>query len=124
MRAALWIAVIAIVLLVGALTYGRALLRPMEPASVRELTVEGFEYGFDPGEITLSRGDTVRVVFRNTGTIEHDFTIPDLDVATPVVNPGEEATVEFMVRERGTFRYLCTVPGHNELGMNGTLRVP
>src|SRR5690606_5913354 len=81
MRAALLSAVIAIVLLVGALTYGRALLRPMEPASVRELTVEGFEYGFDPGEITLSRGDTVRVVFRNTGTIEHDVTIPDLDAA-------------------------------------------
>lgn len=123
MRAVIWVA-LAIVLLVGALTYGRALLRPMEPAAVRELTVEGFEYGFKPGELTFNRGDTVRVVFRNIGTIEHDWTIPDWDVSTPVVDPGEEATVEFTVREAGAFRFICTVPGHNELGMNGTLRVP
>ncbi len=124
MRAVIWVAV-AIVLLIGALTYGRALLVPLEePAPVREFTVSGFEYGFDPAELSANRGDRVRLVFRNTGTIEHDWTIPDWDVSTPVIGPGEEAVVEFTVRQSGTIRYICTVPGHSELGMNGTLRVP
>ena len=123
MRAVIWAAVV-IVLLLGALTYGRALLAPTEPVGVRELTVQGFEYGFDPAELTIHRGEAVRLLFRNTGTIEHDLTIPDWDAATPILAPGEEAVVEFQARRSGTFRFLCTVPGHNELGMNGTLRVP
>ena len=125
MRAVFWVAVV-VVLLILALTYGRALLAPTdptEPAGVRELTVQGFEYGFDPAELTIHRGETVRLLFRNTGTIDHDLTIPDWDAATPVLAPGEEAVVEVQARRSGAFRFLCSVPGHNELGMNGTIRV-
>ncbi|OUN01529.1 MAG: hypothetical protein BAA04_07865 [Firmicutes bacterium ZCTH02-B6] len=122
MRTVIWVAV-AIVLVLAALTYGRALLAPTEPAAVRELTVHGFEYDFDPKELTVHRGETVRLLVRNTGTIEHDLTIPDWDAATPLLSPGEEAILEFQPTRSGTFRFLCTVPGHNELGMNGTIRV-
>src|SRR5690625_622212 len=59
-------------------------------AGVTEITVEGFEYEFDPEEITINRGDTVRIVFRNTGILAHDWAVPDWDLRTPEIDGGDE----------------------------------
>lgn len=37
--------------------------------------------------------------------------------------PGEQASVEFVVKNSGKYKYDCTVPGHKEAGMLGDLIV-
>ncbi|MBO8142425.1 MAG: cupredoxin domain-containing protein [Firmicutes bacterium] len=122
MRTTVWLALAAVVV-VGGLVLARSMQDRGAPAAITEITVEGTEYAFDPEEITVNRGDTVKIVFRNTGTIEHDWSIPDWDVGTAVVAPGQEATLEFQARRAGSIQFVCTVPGHRELGMVGTLQV-
>lgn len=92
-------------------------------AGVTEITIEGFEYGFDPEEFSINRGDTVRVIFRNTGILAHDWAIPDWNITTPEIAGGQEATLEFKAEQMGSIRFICTVPGHETLGMWGTLEV-
>ena len=39
------------------------------------------------------------------------------------LKPGEGGTSEFIPGEPGTYYYICSVPGHRELGMVGTIIV-
>lgn len=123
MRVGFWMALAAVLLIAG-FVFGRGLVSPDGgDVGVTEVTIDGYEYGFDPHELVINRGDTVRIVFRNTGAFVHDWVIPDWNVATPIIAGGEEAVVEFRAERAGTVRFVCTVPGHDELGMNGTLTV-
>ena len=45
-----------------------------------------------------------------------------LGVVTPLVAPGQSATLRLTL-DRGTFTYVCTVPGRAAAGMKGALRV-
>ncbi|MFV1859201.1 MAG: cupredoxin domain-containing protein [Anaerolineales bacterium] len=92
------------------------------PAAPEELTVTASEFEFDPAAITLKIGEPVVAKITNTGALQHTFTIPDLDVdvETPV---GQTVTVEFTPAQSGTFELLCTIPGHKEAGMIGTVSV-
>ena len=37
--------------------------------------------------------------------------------------PGQTVTLEFTPTAKGTFEYVCTIPGHKEAGMKGTITV-
>ncbi len=87
------------------------------------LTVDGAEYSFSPSTLSVNKGDTVKVVFNNVGTMPHDFIIDEFDVATKTIAPGEQDTVEFTANQSGTFSYYCSVGNHRALGMEGTLTV-
>lgn len=82
----------------------------------------------------------------NEGALEHDFSImeihvedmgevdeeemehdmgdmdmqPDLHFSAPA---GETRSITFTPTEAGTYEFVCTVPGHKEAGMTGTLIV-
>ena len=88
----------------------------------QEITVEASEFKFDPATITVNVGQPVRVIVTNTGALEHTFTITDLgvDEPTPI---GLTVTFEFTPTESGTFELICTVPGHKEAGMVGSVVV-
>ncbi len=91
--------------------------------SEREITVEGSEFKLTPSEITVKKGERVKITFTNTGNVQHDFVIADLGVATKRINPGESDTVEFIPDESGQFGFICSVGNHEELGMVGNLIV-
>lgn len=95
----------------------------MMEGEVREISVEGEEFGFSPSGITVSEGETVRVTFTNVGTFPHNFVIDELGVATETIQPGETDTVEFTANESGTFAFYCSVGNHREQGMEGDLEV-
>lgn len=73
---------------------------------------------------TLSRQSVPpgKVVFTvsNNGKIAHDFSIDGK--TSPLVSPGKTTTLTVRLGA-GTFFYLCTVPGHAQAGMKGTLSV-
>ena len=87
-----------------------------------EISVSGDSYSFNPATITVPRDTLVRLTFTNVGDAAHDFSIPALGVSTPLVSPGSSRTIEFTVpSEPGSVEYICTVLGHRDLGMRGTL---
>lgn len=94
-----------------------------EMVVVREFTVNGDNFSFSPTTMTVKKGDTVRVTFRNsTGT--HDWVLDEFPGArTNVLGAGAEETIEFVADKAGTFEYYCSVGKHREMGMKGTLTV-
>lgn len=90
---------------------------------VREIKVVLSDFSFEPQEITVKRGERVRLVLENTGTVAHDWTLPELNLVSPKVQPRQTATYEFSVDRAGNFRTVCAEPGHEALGMVGTLIV-
>jgi plastocyanin len=93
------------------------------PAAAKEFTVSGNEFAFSPKTLAVSKGDTVNVTFTNTGTFPHNFTIKELNVQGKTIQPGESDTVTFTADKAGSFQYICSVPGHADKGMTGTLIV-
>lgn len=93
-------------------------------ADVVEITVgtdEGSELLFDPTEISVPAGATVRLTFTNESTLPHNLTFEDpINAATETsVDPGQSETIEFTAPEAGEYPYVCTL----HPGMEGTLIV-
>ena len=79
-------------------------------------------YRFNPAEIRVKKGETVRINFVNDeGT--HNFIIDGLNVRTQTISSGNVDTVTFTADEVGEFEFYCGVGNHRELGMKGTLIV-
>jgi uncharacterized cupredoxin-like copper-binding protein len=66
-----------------------------------------------PGKVTFS--------FKNIGHIPHDFKINGKK--TPLTPPGKTAKLVVSFKKKGTYPYLCTVPGHAEAGMKGIFKI-
>ncbi|MEX0861661.1 plastocyanin/azurin family copper-binding protein [Nitrosopumilus sp.] len=95
-----------------------------------------------PGEpdnnptINMQVGDKVVFDVVNNGKSFHSFgvtaddegfggIIPGSEVATASnpLKPGQSGSSEFIAGEEGIYYYICTVPGHREQGMVGTIVV-
>jgi nitrite reductase (NO-forming) len=90
--------------------------------SVKEFTVDGSSFEFDPKTITVSKGDTVKITFKDNDG-RHDLVVDGYNVRTNVIGPGATDTVEFVADKSGSFEYFCSVSNHKELGMTGKLVV-
>jgi len=86
-----------------------------------EISVEIDEMDVRPGDLTVAAGGSVEVV--NVGAIPHDLVVEGADVGTPMMDPGEVYTFDIADLEPGTYTVICTVPGHRDAGMEGTLTV-
>jgi plastocyanin len=89
---------------------------------VKELTVTGSSFKFEPATLTVNKGDKVRVTFKNTGGT-HDFVIDEFNVKSKTIPGGQQDVVEFTADKAGTFQYYCGIGNHRAMGMVGTLTV-
>jgi len=90
------------------------------------------EFRFVLSKKTFAHGAVVFHV-KNGGAIPHDFKIcasPKGGVAnactgkvTKLLSHGQSATLSYTFKVKGTYEYLCTVPGHAAAGMKGDLKV-
>ncbi len=86
------------------------------------------EYGFVPPAIEVLPGERVRIVVRNIGRLEHDF-VPDqrgtaLGLRSVHLGPGGVESQDWTAPAEPTeIRVVCTVPGHEGLGMVGRVVV-
>jgi plastocyanin len=90
--------------------------------AVKEFTVTGSNFMFDPSQMRVKLGDRVRVTFVNAGGT-HDWKIDEFNVGTKVIQGGQQETVEFVADRAGQFEYYCSVGTHRQMGMRGTLTV-
>jgi len=81
------------------------------------------EWKFQPAQLTVEAGVPVQLTELNGGTIQHDFSIEALGINLPLLDPGKSQSVRFIPTKKGTFEFKCTVPGHAEAGMKGTITV-
>ncbi len=101
------------------------------------------EFTFQPNAITVQAGEEIEITFKNTGSVNHSFVILNEGV-TPedLVGASEDEEHELLVMEMheiaagesstetftaptqpGDYTFICTVPGHAQAGMVGTLTV-
>ena len=86
------------------------------------IELDAFNYGYSIKEITVKKGQTVRIEMNVTqGT--HDWVVDEFDAKTAVVSSGRTASVIFTADTEGTFEYYCSVSNHRAQGMVGTLIV-
>ena len=83
-------------------------------AQVREITVSGTEFRFNPSFITVSAGEKVKVNFKNEGAASHNFTIAELGVSTSTIGVGQTDAVEFTAPSSGKLTFFCSVSGHRQ----------
>ena len=106
----------------------------------RPIVVEMVEFAFHPATIRVRVRQPATLRFVNRGQIAHQF-VADILRTVPVatndsimhiespgldalrLQPGESATIQFVLRQRGRFRFACTIEGHREAGMEGVLEV-
>lgn len=118
-----------------------------DASNLEELVVTASDIAYDVDRIEVTAGQAVELTLRNDGALEHDFSImhipaemnaaaaqeeedghdmshmeemPELHVSAM---PGESHVVSFSPTEPGEYTYFCSVSGHQEAGMSGTLLV-
>ena len=86
------------------------------------VSITASEFKFSPTSINVPLGQKVIFTLNNTGVVEHDFTVASTGF-TLRANPGQTATGEFTFDKPGVFDFICSIPGHKDAGMKGSLTV-
>ena len=112
-------AVVIVWLLLAACSSGGA---GPEPAGSIKVTES--EYKFQPNSLHVKAGKVV-IFLVNAGTMQHDMLIQDRSGATiarsELVGAGDSTVFDVSNLPAGTYSFFCDVPGHRQLGMQGTL---
>lgn len=89
---------------------------------IREIKMIARRWEFEPSEIRVGLGETVRFTITNED-VNHGFAIPTLGV-NQFVGAGETVSVEFTADKAGKHTFFCNVfCGSGHEGMRGTLIV-
>ena len=99
-------------------TWRSADVPPGEELSVE---VELRNYAFTPRKFEIRQGETVEFVLDSIDIL-HSFTVEELDIDWHL-NQNDELTEEFTFDRPGEYRLICIIPGHEVLGMRGTIVV-
>ena len=86
------------------------------------VSITGSEFKFSPNIIQVPVGQKISLRLNNSGSVEHDLTIPGPGFSLPA-RAGQSATGEFTFDKPGVFEFICSIPGHKDAGMKGTLMV-
>ena len=88
------------------------------PVTLGDFTIQPRMYKLKAGKVKFQ--------VTNSGAVDHDFQIPTLEThhghEQHLLKPGETKVLEYDLKP-GTHEVLCTVPGHREAGMVGSLEV-
>jgi uncharacterized cupredoxin-like copper-binding protein len=114
----------------------------------REVSIAARDIEYGTERLEVMAGEPVVVTLANEGALEHDFSIVHIPLSGEAMSaeeeemeghdmtmdedeldvhvsagPNDTATVTFTPSEPGEYEYFCTVAGHKESGMVGTLVV-
>jgi plastocyanin len=94
-----------------------------ESSTTLKLAASPTDLAFDTTELEAKAGE-VTIDFNNPSPIPHNVVIEEdgkeLAGFEPIAEGEESVSADL---EPGTYTFLCTVPGHAEAGMEGTLTV-
>ena len=84
------------------------------------IDLDAVDIAFEPAQVEVDQPGRYTVNLHNTGAIAHDITFPDGTQA--IAAAGETGSLEVNVPAAG-LRFICSVPGHADAGMEGTIMV-
>lgn len=87
----------------------------------REVEVDADQLAFSPVRIEVARGEAIAIELE-AGDVEHDLTVDELDLHV-LAKPGGTGRGGFTADEPGEYAFYCSVQGHRESGMEGTIVV-
>lgn len=110
---------------------------------MKEVTISLSEYSYTPSALTFMSGKPYKLSIKNTGTEKHYFTAPEFfqNCAARKVQsnsdgeikadffkalevfPGRSLDYYFVPVTTGIYKLNCTMKGHTEKGMCGTITV-
>ncbi len=82
------------------------------------------QLAYDKTELSAKAGK-VTLDFTNESPIGHNVVIEDSsgkEIASTDTITGQSTTAEFKIKS-GTYTFYCSIPGHEQAGMKGTLTV-
>src|SRR5262249_50242297 len=85
-------------------------------------TVSMVDIGFGPTEVTIPANTDATIAVTNKGATVHNFNIDLLNVHSGDIQAWQTGSVTISA-PAGTYQFYCTIPGHKEAGMVGTLHV-
>jgi uncharacterized cupredoxin-like copper-binding protein len=86
------------------------------------VSVSAVDIAFDPKELSIAADTDVTISVTNDGMLQHDFVIEGTDFETDLLNGGDSQDIVVNL-PAGEYIYYCSVAGHREAGMQGTLTV-
>lgn len=92
-------------------------------AAAGDTTIAGAEFKFTPSMDTVAKG--AKITFKNAGQVGHDLKLAragKVVAGTRVIQPGQSASFTVNIPP-GTYQMFCSVPGHEQAGMKGTIVV-
>lgn len=84
-----------------------------------EVQVKAVEFAFDPKDIKIAENG--KIILTNAGSVQHDISVEG--VKSDLVDPGKTGELVLKGVAPGTYKFFCTVPGHEAAGMKGTITV-
>ncbi len=111
------------------------------------LSVAAKEFAFAPAALSVRAGQPVTINLQNNGAVEHDWSVREIEISGEATSSGAppsghmmggtgdepklhvaagiggKGTLTFTPSKPGTYAFYCTVAGHKEAGMVGTLTV-
>lgn len=120
-----------------------------DASAARTVEIEMGDTAFEPETIEARPGETVRFLFTNTGTVDHEAYIGDANAQADheeqmqeaaqeghggehgdaqredavTVEPGDTGELTYTFDDAGTIEIGCHQPGHYEAGMKATVEV-
>jgi uncharacterized cupredoxin-like copper-binding protein len=92
------------------------------PAGATKVTLS--DYKFDPNHLSVKAGNPT-FYLTNIGTQSHDMLIADASgkvvAKSDLVQANNDSTFSVSNLPAGSYQIYCDVPGHRQLGMEGTL---
>lgn len=93
---------------------------PIPVTSPTPTKLLALDFRFEPATVPARSGRQVTLGITNTGTVDHNFSIPGLSVDTDV-KPGETINVIFVAPGSGPLSFFCKF--HQDRNMTGSLEV-
>lgn len=92
-----------------------------QPASRVSIALKD-DFSFEPAIVTVGSGTIIEV--ENTGVIEHHFVVDDWSV-NQTIAPGTKVLVRVpeSVQVGSSVDFYCSMPGHEQQGMRGVMRI-
>jgi len=109
----------------AATTAAPATAAPPAATADASATIKVLDFKLDPGTVSVT-GTTLALAITNGGPTVHNVTVRDaageVVFGTKDLREGESETVTHAIAP-GTYVLCCSLPGHESLGIKGTLTV-
>ena len=80
------------------------------------------DIAFQPTEIVIPANTDVTIQLTNNGVAIHNFVVDELGINSGDFTSGQAGMVTVNA-PAGSYQYYCSIPGHRDIGMVGTLTV-